>query len=85
MAAPENEGLYFLSYLLIHMWYFNDSGVYCDVFGVKESEYGVEMAIIVVAGWYFWYGEVKLTENSIFGYISCYQTTFINIPVIYKE
>ena len=27
MAAPENKRFYFLSYLLIHMWYFNDSGV----------------------------------------------------------
>ena len=42
MAAPENEGFYLLSYLLIHMWYFNDSGVLCDVSGVKESEYGVQ-------------------------------------------
>ena len=66
MAAPENEGFYFLSYLLIHMWYFNDSGVLCDVFGVKKSEYDVQIAIIVVAGWYFWHGEVKLAAKFIF-------------------
>ena len=30
-------------------------------FGVKESEYDVQIAIIVVAVWYFWHGEVKLT------------------------
>ena len=27
MAASENEGIYFVSYLLIRMKYFNDSGV----------------------------------------------------------
>ena len=40
MAASENEGIYFGSYLLIHMKYFNGSGVECDVWGVKKSEYG---------------------------------------------
>ena len=50
MAAPKNECFYFLSYLWIHMRYLNDTGVYCDVFGVKKFECGVEMTIIVVAG-----------------------------------
>ena len=27
MAASENEGIYFVSYLLIHMKYFNGSGI----------------------------------------------------------
>ena len=33
----------------MHMRYF-DSGVIYDVFGVKESENGVQVAIILVAG-----------------------------------
>ena len=49
MATPENVGIYFISYLLMHMRYF-DSGVIYDVLGVKESENDVQMAIILVAG-----------------------------------
>ena len=58
------------------MRYLNDSGVLCDVFGVKESEYGVQMAIILVAEGYFLNLEVKSTKNLIFSHISCRQTTF---------
>ena len=46
IAASENEGIYFVSYLLIRMKYVNGSGVQCDVFGVKESEYDVQLTII---------------------------------------
>ena len=53
MAAPENEGIYFVSYLLIHVRYFNGFGALCDVYGVKESEYEVQMTIILVAKVYF--------------------------------
>ena len=46
-----------------HMRYFDGSGVYCDVFGVKESEYHVQMPIILVAEGYSWNLEVKSTKK----------------------
>ena len=52
MAASEKEGIYFVSYLLIHMKYLN-------VWGVKETEYDVYLTIMLVADGYFWDLEVK--------------------------
>ena len=49
MTTSQNEGIYFVSYLFIHMKYFDGSGVLCDVFVVKESEYDVQLTIILVA------------------------------------
>ena len=53
MAASENEGIYFVSNILIESHeIFNGSDVSCDVFGVKESENHVQMTIILVAEGY---------------------------------
>ena len=41
------------------MKYFNGSGVQCDVFRGKESEYDVQLTIILVADGYFLDLEVK--------------------------
>ena len=56
------------------MRYFNDTGVYCDVFGVKKFEYGVEMTIIVVAGWYFDFGKYNWLQMQ-------YLVTFLAITL----
>ena len=50
MAATENEGIYFVSYLLFYFMYSNDSGVYYYVSGVKESDYNVKTTKILING-----------------------------------
>ena len=55
---------------------FIGSGVWCDVLGMKESEYDVQMTFISVAEGYHWDLEVKSTKNSTFSHISCCQVTF---------
>ena len=74
--------MYFVSYLLIQLRYFDDFGIEYDAFGVKESEKGSKWRS------YWWPSDIydmrmySRMKNAILGYNSCCQTIFVKIPVI---
>ena len=51
MPTPENEGIHFVSNLLIHMRYFNEYGVNLVFWGVNESELDVQGLALLMLSW----------------------------------